>query len=311
LGLLCVSIDLDDIRCYHAIHGLEPPKGETAHVIYKKALTRAARFFEELHIVSTLFVVGGDLDGKTGDSAGAILRDLAQSGHELGNHTFSHRYDFTMLQVGEQANEIDRTGEMIAARSGVRPKGFRAPGYNMNLGVIALLAERGYTYDSSVFPCPLYYSAKAAAVGIKRVQGYHSSSLIGDPRVLTAPHLPYRINEEEGLWSRGEGLKELPISVVTKARLPFLGTSLTMMGRLPAKILARSAARLPFVNLELHGIDFADADEDGLGYLKKYQPDLRVPIAQKQKTLRGVIKTLIDNGHEPVTLADAAQRLFI
>jgi hypothetical protein len=82
------------------------------------------------------------------------------------------------------------------------------------------------------------------------------------------------------------------------------------MGTFPSSMVARSAAKLPFVNLELHGIDFADIEGDGLSYLGDYQPDLRIPLVKRRETLKVAIDTLVDSGLEPVTLAKAASRVF-
>jgi peptidoglycan/xylan/chitin deacetylase (PgdA/CDA1 family) len=228
----------------------------------------------------------------------------------MGNHTMNHLYDLTELSPYEIENEINQGGQLIKETIGKRPKGFRAPGYNIHLGIIDILKHNGYLYDSSVFPCPVYYSAKAAAMGLKTMKGMHSSSILGDPRILRAPTGPYKIGDE-GVWARGDRFNELPITVVTPARLPFIGTSLSMMGNIPATLLARAAAKLSFVNLELHGIDFADADGDGIGHLKEVQPDLRIPLTKRRNTLTKVIKTLVDAGMEAVTLQDASRRLLI
>ncbi|MCP4599681.1 MAG: polysaccharide deacetylase family protein [Proteobacteria bacterium] len=308
MSLLCVTVDLDEIHCYHAIHGLDKPEGDMARVVYRRALLRVAQFLEEFQIPGTFFVVGNDLLKE--DEAGSVLRDLLGRGHEMGNHSMHHRYDLTLLNLGDQTKEIDRAADTIEQVVGVRPRGFRAPGYNIHAGLTDLLKRRNYRYDSSVFPCPAYYSAKAAAIGVKMMQGRRSASIIGDPRILKAPTGPYRMGRD-GVWTRGEELIELPITVVTSAKLPFIGTSLALMGALPASLLARAAARLPFVNLELHGIDFADADGDGLGHLKKYQHDLRIPLVKRKKTLSRVVKTLLDAGFDPITMTDAAERVFI
>jgi hypothetical protein len=308
MGLLSVTVDLDEIDCYHAIHGLEKPAAPVENIIYGRVLSRIAQFFEELEIPGTFFVVGKDL-AKSGPS-GSILRDVSNRGHEIGNHTMNHRYDLTELTPYEVENELNQGGQIISETIGKPPQGFRAPGYNIHLGIIDLLKHNGYLYDSSVFPCPVYYSAKAAAMGLKTMKGMQSASILGDPRILRAPVGPYRIGDE-GVWTRGEKFTELPITVVTPARLPFIGTSLAMMGRIPAVLLARLAAKMSFVNLELHGIDFADADGDGIGHLKEVQPDLRIPLTKRRETLAKVIKTLLDKGMEPVTLQNAANRLFI
>lgn len=307
MGLVAVTIDLDELYCYHAIHGLEPPAADKAQLIYERALPRAIQLFDELGVKSTIFVVGQDLAHATVQNA---VKAHADAGHEIANHTMHHRYDFTLLPLTDQAEELDAANREIRAVTGRPPAGFRAPGYNLTYGVVELLEKRNYSYDSSVFPCPAYYAAKAGAIALKSMQGKSSASIIGDPGVLRAPSLPYRIGDD-GIWSRGEGLIELPITVLTRARLPFIGTAVGAMGTLPAKLFAKKAAQLSFVNLELHGMDFVDVDGDDIAYLKAHQTDLRIPYPKRRAALEAAIKTLLDKGMEPVTLANAAQRVFV
>lgn len=309
MSFVSVSIDLDEIDCYRAIHGISTgDSGGASNLVYGKGLPRAIRFFEELGIKVTYFAVGRDLE-KSPDIR-SLVHEVALSGNEIGNHTMSHRYDFATLSAREQEEEIRLCADAIERTVGVRPVGFRAPGYNVNLGILAMLEQQGYHYDSSVFPCPAYYAAKAGAIGVKALQGRKSASIVGDPRVLKAPTLPYLVDEAD-LYSRGTGFPEIPISVVTRARLPFIGTSIGMMGPLPAKLFAKQAAKLPFVNLELHGIDFIDADGDAIGYLKAHQPDLKIPLVKRRRALHRAIRTLLDAGLEPVTLREAVSRILI
>jgi peptidoglycan-N-acetylglucosamine deacetylase len=79
-----------------------------------------------------------------------------------------------------------------------------------------------------------------------------------------------------------------------------------MAGRAGAVWLTKRIAGRELVNLELHGIDLADATEDGLQALAPHQPDLRKTRAEKTDTLHAVIDTLHDQGYQFVTLAQAA-----
>lgn len=63
----------------------------------------------------------------------------------------------------------------------------------------------------------------------------------------------------------------------------------------------------PLVNLELHGVDLADAIDDGLGFLAPHQPDLRRRAAEKEAALRSAIATLREAGYRFVTLREAAE----
>lgn len=308
MGVICISIDLDEARCYCDIHGLDAPELRERSPIHERALPRALRFCEELGVPPTWFAVGRDLQACPG--ASALLKESARRGGEVANHTWGHRYDLTALPANEAEAEVVRGGDAIREATGAAPLGFRAPGYNVNAALLAKLGELGYAYDSSVFPCPVYFAAKAAAIAAKSIAGKRSASLVGDPRMATAPTGPYRVGDE-GPWSQGQGIAELPIAVVTRARLPFIGTSIAMAGPRGAGLLAGRAVGLAFVNLELHGIDFADAEGDGLTALKAHQPDLRIPLVKRLAALERAVKTLLDGGAQPMTLVDAAQRLFV
>ena len=55
-----------------------------------------------------------------------IAREVAASGHEVGNHTYSHPYLFLRSPDAIEA-ELRRAQESIASHTGVRPCWFRAP----------------------------------------------------------------------------------------------------------------------------------------------------------------------------------------
>jgi hypothetical protein len=62
------------------------------------------------------------------------------------------------------------------------------------------------------------------------------------------------------------------------------------------------------VNLELHGIDAADAKDDGLEALVvAEQPDMRLRAREKLRSLRTALETLRDQGYEFVRLGDVAR----
>jgi hypothetical protein len=305
MRLASISIDLDEIGCYTAIHGLAPVQSGARHAVYRKAVPRIEAWLDGLGVRATFFAIGADLADE--GSASAIVR-LHRSGHEIANHSFQHRYDFTRQNEVALRGDIVDGGAAIKAVTGTAPIGFRAPGYTIVDGVFAALQSLSYGYDSSVFPCPSYYAAKALAIGAIAVRGRNSHSIIDDPRVLSAPADPYCVGRP--YYRRGSGLVELPIGVTSNAtgRLPFIGTSLVLAGKRGAAGLSRCVVGRPLVNLELHGIDFCDAEADGLQFLAPHQPDLRRPAAEKRETLGAAITVLQQAGYEFATLAQAADR---
>jgi hypothetical protein len=292
-----VSIDLDAIGCYYRIHGLGAAPAELEHVVLERALPRAANLFASRGIHVTWFVVGRDAD------ADAVLPDravraanaarlavIARHGDELANHSYSHPYELARLEDATIDAEIAGCDRVLRAITGVAPRGFRAPGYDVSPAMLDSLARRGYRYDSSIFPAPGYYAAKAAVMAALALAGRPSGAVLTDPRALAAPAAPYR-PAMTAPWRRGQApLVELPVAVTPWARLPAIGTSLIVA---PAPIRARLIAamrRRDFFNFELHGIDFADADRDGIpGELVARQPDLRVPIAEKLARLEAML----------------------
>ncbi len=302
--LAALSVDLDEAHCYAAIHGLGAPPTESRHAIYEHALPRFQRFFEDEGVCATFFVVGRDAEHPAN---ARLLRALAEAGHELGNHSWRHPYELTRLSGVDRAEEIDRGAAYIEAATGFTPRGFRAPGYTVDDELLGMLQERGYRYDSSVFPCPAYYGAKAVVMGWMRLRGRRSRSVLDDPRVLSAPADPYRVGRP--YWQRGGGLLELPIGVTRdrNGRLPYIGTSVVLASVAGARWLTRCIVGRPLVNLELHGIDLADADRDGLQWLRPHQPDLRRPLRAKMSALREAVRTLRAAGYSFVTLSEAAE----
>jgi len=303
MKLAALSVDLDEIPCYAAIHGLPTPEGATRHAIYERALPRFEAFFGELGIAATFFAVGRDLERP---QVAQALQRLHAAGHEIANHSHQHRYDFSRQPPEAMARDIGDGAGAIEAAIGQRPRGFRAPGYVVNDALFEILQSQGYLYDSSVFPCPSYYGAKAAAIAAIALRGRRSHSLFDTPRVLLAPTDPYRVGKHYP--RRGKGLLELPIGVthLASGRLPYIGTSLVLGGAPVARWLSERILGRPLVNLELHGIDLADAEADGLQALRPHQPDLRRALDFKWDALVAAVQTLRGDGYAFVTLEQAA-----
>ncbi|CAN5911688.1 hypothetical protein BH11MYX3_BH11MYX3_23910 [soil metagenome] len=295
-----VSIDLDGIGCYYRIHGLGAHPPELEHVILERALPRAAKLFAERDLHVTWFVVGRDAD------ADAVLPDRAQRaanaarlglldkrGDELGNHSYSHFYELARLAPDVVEAEIAGCDRVLRAITHKAVHGFRAPGYDVSTAMLDALGKRGYHYDSSVFPAPGYYAAKAAVMAGLALLRRPSGAVLTNPRLLAAPSMPYR-PAMSAPWRRGQApMVELPIAVTPWTRIPAIGTSLLVAPeRLRKHVLAAMDGR-GFFNFELHGIDFADAEKDGIpGELVAHQHDLRLPIAEKLRRLGEILDDL-------------------
>ena len=303
--IAALSVDLDEIPNYYSIHGLaQSPDDPAMHRVYETAVPRLRELFATLGVPCTFFVIGSDMKN---EQALAQARGLNVAGHELGNHTENHRYDLTRLSRDEMRREVVDGINSVSLALGRAPAGFRAPGYTITDELFEVLREVGVAYDSSVFPCPAYWAAKTAMIGWIGLRGRTSHSVVDTPAVLSASADPYRVGEP--YWKRSrdnDGMIELPIGVTRGARLPYIGTSVVLAGS-RAKWLTKMIEGRPLVNLELHGIDVLGAQEDGLQALAMHQPDLRISVADKLKTLTSVVQQLAQSGYRFVTLFEAAR----
>jgi hypothetical protein len=281
-----VSIDLDGIACYYRIHGLGRAPAELEHAVLERALPRASALFARHKIHVTWFAVGQNLDperGAANAANGQRLKALVHAGDELGNHSYSHPYDLARMSPSEIDDEItscDRVLRPLLASGAVH--GFRAPGYDVSPVMLDVLARLGYRYDSSVFPSPGYYAAKAAVMSVLAALRRPSGAVMTNPRLLAAPADPYRPSMSSP-WRRGQApLVELPIATTPWLRVHAIGTSLLVAPAWIRERIVDAMAKRDFWNLELHGIDFADAEKDGIpGELVDRQPDLRLSIDDK------------------------------
>jgi hypothetical protein len=302
MRLCAISVDLDEIPNYYAIHGMDPAasRGRGLSAVYDVAVGRLLDLAEEERIPLTLFAIGSDL-ARTENAE--TLRGAHLRGHEIANHTLDHRYDLVRLGRDEIARQIEGGAAAVAHAVGETPSGFRAPGYTITDEVFELLQDFGVKYDSSVFPCPAYWALKTTAIGFYKARGHTSRSIIDTPNVLRAPTRPYFVGKP--YFKRGTGMLELPIQVTPKLRLQFIGTTVTMAGPTGARRLAEMCVGEPLVNLELHGIDVLD-ERDGLEELASHQLDVRVARERKLASLRAVISVMREAGYGFVTMRDAA-----
>lgn len=306
--LASVSVDLDAVECYFRIHALPgvPPE-EARFAILQRCLPRFAELFARHSVKGTFFVVGRDLEE---DRRGRdLLTTLAREGHELANHSYTHPYDLVRLGRPAIAEQIDRGHQALADLCQAPPVGFRAPGYEVSADVISLLCERGYRYDSSAFPSVPYYLAKAAVMAGMRVVGRRSGSILGSPAILRAPCTPYRPCLENAYGRGVQPILELPMAVTPWLRLPVIGTTLVTAPAWLRRRLVKAALAARFFNLELHGIDLADAQSDCFpATLIARQPDLRVPVARKLAAIDETLAQAREGGATFVTLRQAAER---
>ncbi len=108
-----------------------------------RGLGRVLELLTELDIRATFYVPGHTADHHP-DAVTAILA----GGHEVGHHGYLH-LGTDGLDAGGQRAELEQ-GLAALGRHGIRPVGYRSPGWELTPETLAMLAELGFSYDSSL-----------------------------------------------------------------------------------------------------------------------------------------------------------------
>ena len=77
------------------------------------------------------------------------MRDIVARGHEVAHHGYMHEPPATLTRE-EEADVLDRGIEILSRLTGDAPAGYRSPSWELSDHSLELLADRGFTYDSSL-----------------------------------------------------------------------------------------------------------------------------------------------------------------
>jgi polysaccharide deacetylase family protein (PEP-CTERM system associated) len=110
---------------------------------------RLLALFEQFGVRGTFFLLGW-----VAERHPQLVKDIAAGGHEIACHGFSHRlvYDQSPEEFRE---ETLRSKNLLEDAIGAPVLGYRAASYSIvksSLWALDILAELGFTYDSSIFP---------------------------------------------------------------------------------------------------------------------------------------------------------------
>lgn len=96
--------------------------------------------FDEYGIKVTFFVTG-----MWADANPEALREIADRGHEIGNHSYTHK-DFATLSDADMVKELDRASDAIERVTGRRPTLFRAPYGSWNARIVDVVCGQQFDF---------------------------------------------------------------------------------------------------------------------------------------------------------------------
>jgi len=143
---VCLSFDFDAMSAWmggsQAASPWELARGEYGARV---GVPRILELLDREELPATFFV-----PGHTAETYPALVQEIVARGHEVAHHGYLHE---PPLGLGDREAEraiLERGIEVLERIAGTTPRGYRAPAWGMSPYTIALLADYGFLYDSSL-----------------------------------------------------------------------------------------------------------------------------------------------------------------
>ncbi|MFT6862033.1 MAG: peptidoglycan/xylan/chitin deacetylase (PgdA/CDA1 family) [Akkermansiaceae bacterium] len=149
------------------------------------------------NIKATFYVIGGNVDRYP-----HIVRRIVAEGHEIGNHTYTHR-KLTTLGDSEVRKEMQRTEDAIVRAAGVKPRTMRPP-----YGAL-LQRQRSFIFSDFTYPTIMWsvdpndWKRPGPSVVRSRILGGAHNGAIILAHDLHAPTVDAMPGTFDGLLSKG------------------------------------------------------------------------------------------------------------
>ena len=115
----------------------------------RRNTTALLDLFDEAGVRATFFVLGW-----VAERDPRLVREIADRGHEVGSHGYSHRLVYDQSPE-EFRHETECSRRVLQDASGQPVRGYRAASFSIvrtSMWALDVLVETGFAYDSSVFP---------------------------------------------------------------------------------------------------------------------------------------------------------------
>jgi polysaccharide deacetylase family protein (PEP-CTERM system associated) len=153
----CSSVNLSgelnvlSIDCEDWFQGLEIgiEKWDKFESRLEKNIFKLLSLLEETKTKATFFILG-----YVAERFPHLVKLLAQEGHEIGSHGYSHQFVYK-LSPEEFRKEMEKSLTVLENLSGQKVISYRAPFFSItesSLWALEILTDLGILFDSSIFP---------------------------------------------------------------------------------------------------------------------------------------------------------------
>ena len=144
--LVGFGVDVDAVAGWLGSYGGEDSPDDISRGMFAGEVgsMRLLDLFDKLGIKTTWFI-----PGHSAETFPTQMKEVANRGHEIGIHGYSHENPIAMTREQETA-VLDKSIELITELSGKRPTGYVAPWWEFSNVTNELLLERGIKYDHSL-----------------------------------------------------------------------------------------------------------------------------------------------------------------
>jgi peptidoglycan-N-acetylglucosamine deacetylase len=141
---ICLTVDFDAMSIWMNWGARGPQALSRGEFGANVGAPRLLELFGRYDIISTWFI-----PGHTADSFPAITAQVAEHGHEIGNHGYLHE-TFDAPSEGQTRSILEKANASLERVTGSRPVGFRLPAGDADRSLFDVLLDLGFLYDSSM-----------------------------------------------------------------------------------------------------------------------------------------------------------------